>query len=104
MKKILIACSLAVAVITGSAFTYSTWKAPVEKNDSTGYFDVRFENKCSHDVKLRIEAFGSASEGTLNKNSYETKPVQPGYKIYVDGQFFRKMEDGDGGKTFVVCN
>lgn len=103
MKKLFFIAAMVVAVAATSAFTYSTFKAPVEKSESAGYFDVRFQNKCSHDVKLRIEASGSASEGTLYKNATETKPVQPGYKIYVDGKFFRKMEDGDSGKTFVVC-
>lgn len=104
MKKLLFISAIAIGLVGTSAFTYSTFKAPVEKSESAGYFDVRFQNKCSHDVKLRIEAFGSASEGSLYKSSTETKPVQAGYKIYVDGEFFRKMEDGDAGKTFVVCD
>jgi hypothetical protein len=104
MKKLLLIVAVVGISIATTAFTYSTFKAPVEKSESSGYFDVRFQNKCSNDVKLRIEAFGSASEGTLYKGSTEQKPVQAGYKIYVNGEFFRKMEDADAGKTFVVCD
>jgi hypothetical protein len=54
-------------------------------------------------VKLRIEADGSASEGTLNKNSTESHPLRKGYKVYVDGTLFLTADESDGGKTYVVC-
>jgi hypothetical protein len=70
---------------------------------SQEYFDIRVENKCSHDVKLRIVAFGSASETTVYKNSSESHPVQPGYKLYVDGDFFSEIKPADKGNTMVIC-
>lgn len=105
MKKLLIALTATALLFTGAAFTSSAAAETraASFSGSKGYFDVRFENKCSSDVKLRIEAFGSASEGTLYKKSYESHPVQAGYKIYVDGKFFREMKEEDAGKTFVVC-
>jgi hypothetical protein len=67
------------------------------------YFDIRFENKCSADIKLRIEATGSASEATVYKNSYETKPVQPGNKIFVNGKFLVEITSGHKGKSLTIC-
>jgi hypothetical protein len=105
MKKLLIALTATALLFTGAAFVGNpTAEARVASfSGPKSYFDVRFENKCSNDVKLRIEAFGSASEGTLYKKSYESHPGQAGYKIYVDGKFFREMKEEDAGKTFVVC-
>lgn len=105
MKKLLLAIAAAGIMAAGTAFVYTpaAEARTISYSESKGYFDVRFENKCSSDVKLRIEAFGSASEGTLYKNSSESHPVQAGYKIYVDGKFFREMKSEDAGKTFVVC-
>src|ERR1051325_1354598 len=101
MKKSAIIFS--VAFLFSFATTGKFARAFFISNWSQEYFDVRIQNDCDHDVKLRIEAFGSSSETTISKNSYESRPVQPGYKLYADGVFFKEIKAADRGVTLIVC-
>ncbi len=103
MKKILSIIAIAAICATGTAFTFAQKHVETKKHAASEWFDVRFQNDCSSDVKLRIEANGSASEGTLYKKSTESHPLREGYKVYVDGKLFLTASESDGGKTYVVC-
>ena len=103
MKKIISIFAITALLVTGTAFTYAQKHVETKKFTTGEWFDVRFENDCSSDVKRRIEDSGSASEGTLYKKSTQSHSLRKGYKVYVDGKLFLEAAESDGGKTYVVC-
>ena len=67
------------------------------------YVYVYLKNSCSHDVKYSVKYSGHGSSGTVYKNNKQRLTVQPGAKIYIDGDFFMEVEDSDDGEAFTVC-
>jgi hypothetical protein len=67
------------------------------------YVYIHLKNSCSHDVKYAVKYAGHGSSGTVYKNNKQRLTVQPGAKIYIDGDFFMEVEDSDDGETFTVC-
>ena len=106
MKKIFYAATFA-AVVSVSLMSFTNVS---DKNNSIesvapegGYIDVYFENKCSKDVTLKIQADGSASSGTLYAGKSERKSVKAGYKVYVNDRLVVEISDSHSGRTVVVC-
>ncbi|MEM1000717.1 MAG: hypothetical protein AAGN35_26925 [Bacteroidota bacterium] len=67
------------------------------------YVYIYLKNSCSHDVKYAVKYPGHGSSGTVYKNNKKRLTVQPGAKIYIDGDFLMEVEDSDDGEDFIVC-
>jgi hypothetical protein len=67
------------------------------------YVYIYLKNTCSHDVKYEVKYSGHGSSGTVYKSNKQRLTVQPGAKIYIDGELLMEVEDSDDGETFTVC-
>jgi hypothetical protein len=104
LKRTLIPFLFLAFILSG--FTATRAEAPdalptVENSDE--YVYIHLENLCSHDVKYEVKYNGHGSSGTVYKNNKQRITVQPGAKIYIDGNFLMDVEAGDDGEKFVVC-
>lgn len=63
---------------------------------------VTLQNKCTHPVKYEVKG-GAASSGTIEANGKQKLSLEPGVKVYVDGELCLAVSAADNNTTFVVC-
>lgn len=104
VKRTLIPFLFFAFLLTG----YTATQAAIADGQPTiesadGYVYIYLKNTCSHDVKYEVKYSGHGSSGTVYKSNKQRLTVQPGAKIYIDGELLMEVEDSDDGETFTVC-
>lgn len=71
----------------------------------SGRIKVYIVNKCSSDVKYRVESPGSATSYTAYDHSKSPQTFLEGTKIYnSDGKMVHEVSSSSEGKEVVVCD
>lgn len=70
-----------------------------------GRIKVYIVNKCSSDVKYRVESPGSATSYTAYDKSKSPQTFMEGTKIYnSDGKMVHEVTSSSEGKEVIVCD
>jgi hypothetical protein len=64
--------------------------------------NITLQNKCTRPVKYEIRG-GAATTGTIDAEGKSKLKLEPGQKVYVDGELCLEVTVKDEGTTFVVC-
>lgn len=64
--------------------------------------NVTLQNKCTRAVKYEIKG-ATTSNGTIEAESKAKLKLEPGLKVYVDGELCIEVSAKDEGATYIVC-
>lgn len=64
--------------------------------------NVTLQNKCTRAVKYEIKG-ATSSNGTIEAESKTKLKLEPGLKVYVDGELCIEVSAKDEGATYIVC-
>lgn len=67
-----------------------------------GPITLTLQNKCARPVKYEIKG-GKAATGTVEANGKVKLSLEPGQKIFADGELCVEVAAADNGSTYIVC-
>jgi hypothetical protein len=64
--------------------------------------NLTLQNKCTRPVKYEIRG-ATTTNGTIEAESKAKLKLEPGQKVYVDGELCLEVSLKDEGTTYIVC-
>lgn len=92
---------LGIIFVTGVAAVIVSFTIAPE----SGRIKVYLQNKCSSDVKVKVESPGSSTYYTVDDGTSKPMTFMEGTKIYdSEGHLAHEVTSSSEGKTVVVCD